>query len=395
MLKKAIVKVLPGVKKVELPTYTKDITGNIEPWDERDILFARTDLFFYFGTDSPEYKAYYKAHPEYLKYDNHVNNIPGLGKTGGVDIPMFESQFETVEKIASESFVDGETAPKKTVILPARASKKVKALARLIGADMVGIGPMHREWVYSHVGRSFGNRKGFQRWGTRINLSNHNSAIALGFRMDYDLIQTAPDFPVLLATARGYAIGAWVSIQLAQYIRGLGYSARAHHLYNYRVLAVPVAVDCGLGELSRAGFLITRELGPGLRLAAVTTDMPLAHDQPVDIGVQSFCESCKACADNCPSGAIPAGGKIESNGIRKWKLDEPKCYRYWHTAGTDCTLCMTTCPWTKPGNWFHKCMSLLASIKGPHQSLMVKADKLFYRKSKRMPYPDFIDPPEH
>ncbi|MCK5570630.1 MAG: hypothetical protein KAJ15_12985, partial [Spirochaetes bacterium] len=81
--------------------------------------------------------------------------------------------------------------------------------------------------------------------------------------------------------------------------------------------------------------------------------------------------------------------------IRKWKLDEPKCYRYWHTAGTDCTLCMTTCPWTKPGNWFHKCMSLLASIKGPHQSLMVKADKLFYRKSKRVPYPDFIDPPEH
>ncbi len=111
MLKKAIVKVLPGVKKVELPTYTKDITGSIEPWDERDILFARTDLLYHFGTDSPEYKTYYKAHPEYLKYDNHVNNIPGLGKTGGVDIPMFESQFEIVEKIASESFVEGETAP--------------------------------------------------------------------------------------------------------------------------------------------------------------------------------------------------------------------------------------------------------------------------------------------
>ena len=50
---------------------------------------------------------------------------------------MFESQFETIEKIASESFVDGETAPKKIVIPPARASKKVKALARLIGADSV------------------------------------------------------------------------------------------------------------------------------------------------------------------------------------------------------------------------------------------------------------------
>jgi len=391
-LRRAIIQAVSTTKEVDVPTYAKDIAGDVKPWDERDIVFARSDLFHYFGTDGPEYKAYYEAHPEYLEYDTQVNNIPGLGKTGGVDTPMFVAQFEAIGKIGFESCVDGQPAPHKAEIPPQRAASKVKALARLLGADLVRIGPLRQEWVYSHAGRSLGNKEGFPRWGTPIDLHHHTNAIALGFQMDYDLIQSAPDFPVLLATAKGYATGAWVSIQLAGYIRMLGYSARAHHLRNYQVLCVPIAVDSGLGELSRAGFLITKEFGLGVRLAVVTTDMPLAHDKPVDIAVQSFCESCKVCAENCPIGAIPMGDKVEFNGLRKWKLDEQKCYRYWHAVGTDCSLCMTTCPWTKPRNWFHKSMSLLATVRGPHQSLMVGADKLFYGKFEGAPRPDFIDP---
>ena len=255
-------------KKTGLPTYCKDITGNIKQWDERDVIFARTDLFRYFGTGSREFKTYYETHTDIKGYDTRVNNIPGLGKTGGVDTPMFEAQFETVSKIAPESFVDGEPCREKTAISQERASKKIKAMARLLGADLAGIGPLRQEWVYSHVGRSFGNRDGFQKWGLPVDLTGHSNVIALGFRMNYELIRHAPEFPILLATAGGYASGAWASIQLAQYIRMLGYSARAHHLYNYRVLAVPVAADCGLGELSRAGFLLTKEMGLGLRLAA-------------------------------------------------------------------------------------------------------------------------------
>ncbi len=369
-------------KKTDPPTYCKDITGNIKQWDERDVIFARTDLFRYFGTESREFKAYYEAHPDIKGYDTRVNNIPGLGKTGGVDTPMFEAQFETISKIAPESFVDGEPCRDKAVIPPESASKKIKAMARLLGADLAGTGPLRQEWVYSNAGRSFGDRDGFQKTGSPVDLTGHSNAIALGFRMNYELIQHAPDFPILLATAVGYARGAWVSIQLAQYIRMLGYSARAHHLYNYRVLAVPVAADCGLGELSRAGFLLTKEMGLGLRLAAVTTNMPLDHDSPVDIGAQSFCDSCRICADCCPSGAIPKGRKAKYNGVKKWKLDEKKCFMYWHTAGTDCGICMAVCPWTKPSSLFHRFMSSLASKKGPHQSLMAKADRLFYGKSR-------------
>jgi epoxyqueuosine reductase QueG len=174
-----------------------------------------------------------------------------------------------------------------------------------------------------------------------------------------------------------------------------GYSARAHHLNNYQVFGVPVAVDCGLGELSRAGYLLTKEFGLGLRLAVVTTDMPLAHDTPIDSGVQLYCNTCRVCAEACPIGAIPPGDKVESNGVRKWKLDEERCYRYWQAAGTDCGLCMIACPWIKPRTWFHRTMAELAAVPGPHQALMTQAHKLIYGKFQGAPRPGFIDPYGH
>lgn len=373
------------------PTYTRDIVGEIKQWDERDILFARGDLFRFFGTHAPQYKAYYKEHPEFLEYDRTVDNMGDLGRTGGIDGPMFEAQFMAARSVGPEAFVDGEPASQRADIPPGRAARKLKELALFLGADLVGIGPLRQEWVYSHAARSFGDRDGFAKWGTPVDLSSHATAIALGFEMDYNMLRSAPDFPVLLATAKGYGAGAWISIQLASYIRMLGYSARAHHMRNYRVIAVPVAVDCGLGELSRAGFLMTKKYGLGLRLAAVTTDMPLSHDRPLDIAAQSFCGTCKICAENCPVGAIPHGEKTEYNGVRKWKLDERKCYRYWHAVGTDCSLCMTTCPWTKPRNWLHRLMSSLAAVEGPQQSWMTKAEKIFYGKFKAAPRPGFME----
>jgi ferredoxin len=403
---RVIERILPGPRELDEPSYAHDIAGEIQRWDERDIVFARADLFRFFGSDSPQYRAYYRAHPEYLAYDTKVSQMRGLGRTGGVDTPMFAAQFDMMRKISTESFVTGplDVAVPRIEIPPARAALKVKSLARLLGADLVGIGPLRQQWVYSHVGRTRGDQRGYLPWGKPIDLSHHTHAIAMGFQMDYDLIQHAPDFPVLLATAKGYATGAWVSVQLAHYIRMVGYDARAHHFGNYQVLCVPIAVDCGLGELSRAGFLLTKEFGLGLRLAVVTTDMPMVHDKPVDIGVQSFCEQCKICAEQCPIGAIPMGDKVEVNGVKRWKLDEQKCYRYWHASGTDCGICMASCPWTKPPTLFHRVVGALATVKGPYQAWLAGADKLVAKApwiapskgrkgiEKARPRPEFIDP---
>lgn len=47
-------------------------------------------------------------------------------------------------------------------------------------------------------------------------------------------------------------------------------------------------MDAGLGELSRVGYLITKAFGPRVRLAAVTTNMPLVPDKPVDLGAEDL-----------------------------------------------------------------------------------------------------------
>jgi ferredoxin len=379
------------MKSVNEPTYTQDIVGKIQRVDERGIVFARNELFQYFGTENLQYKSFYQAHPDLLEEDRHVNKMPSINRSGGIDLPMFKAQFNLIEKIAREEFVDGFPSDPQINLSPERASEKIKALGKILGADLVGIGPLRQEWVYSYVGRSQGNASGRIPLSTPINLSHHTSAIALGFQMDSSLLDGAPDFPVQLATAKGYSMGAWSAVQLAEYIRQLGYSARAHHLYNYQVLAVPVAIDCGLGELARAGYLITPQFGLAVRLSIVTTSMPLAFDQPIDIAAQSFCKQCKICAQSCPVGAIPEGEKKEHNGILKWKLDERKCWHYWHTVGTNCGICMASCPWNNAGRGgLHRLVAKLASIPGPHQYLMAQSHLLLNGKYHSLPPPDFL-----
>ena len=65
---------------------------------------------------------------------------------------------------------------------------------------------------------------------------------------------------------------------------------------NDSALAIPLAVQAGLGEVGRHSLLITREYGPRLRLGKSFTDMPLEIDEPVRLGVKEFCDICQRCS---------------------------------------------------------------------------------------------------
>jgi ferredoxin-NADP reductase/ferredoxin len=104
--------------------------------------------------------------------------------------------------------------------------------------------------------------------------------------------------------------------------------------------------------VSRIGEVILNPyLGPRLKSGSVTTDMPMAHDRPIDFGLQRFCQSCNKCARECPSGAITAGPKLMYNGYEIYKSDAEKCARYRITnqGGGMCGRCMKTCPWNLEG----------------------------------------------
>ena len=107
---------------------------------------------------------------------------------------------------------------------------------------------------------------------------------------------------------RSYSATALISCMLADYIRRLGYSARAHHSMDYKVVVPPILMMAGLGEICRIGGIVLHPfMGPRFKAAVVTTDLPLHPDRPIDFGLQDFCDACKKCARECPSGSITDG----------------------------------------------------------------------------------------
>jgi ferredoxin-NADP reductase/ferredoxin len=132
----------------------------------------------------------------------------------------------------------------------------------------------------------------------------------------------------------------------------MGYSAKAHTVMDGDVLQPPLLLLSGLGEVSRIGEVILNPfLGPRLKSGTITTDLPLAHDKPINFGLQEFCNSCNKCARECPAGAITAGPKTMFNGYEIWKSDSQKCtsYRLTNLGGAMCGRCMKTCPWNLEG----------------------------------------------
>ncbi len=170
--------------------------------------------------------------------------------------------------------------------------------------------------------------------------------------MDQALIDTVPSALSGAATGLGYSHDALVVLALAQFIRNLGYNAVAS--MNDSSLAIPMAIQAGLGEYGRNGLLINPRHGPAIRLGKVFTDMPLQTDSPVSFGVREFCQQCRRCSSGCPVNAVDAGEPSTQihnisniKGVSKWTVDGEKCFAYWAKQNTDCAICIRVCPFNR------------------------------------------------
>jgi len=279
------------------------------------------------------------------------------------------------------SVAEGPLNPKQVPVKDtARMSAHIKEVAKFFGARLVGICELQPHHVYSNRGLRIDARKG--RWGEPITL-DHKYAISIAHEMDYERLRYSPSFIDGAEVGFGYLESAKTATSLACYIRELGYPAMAHFHVSERVLHVPIAVQAGLGELARNNCLITKELGPRLRLATVTTDLPLAIDSPIDIGVQSLCNECDKCARLCPSQCLPKGPKQVERGYSHWVTDNDKCITYWNAdrdKWNDCARCITVCPWNKPDRWWLRA-AVWAVPKGRlARKLLLRVDNLFWSK---------------
>ena len=237
---------------------------------------------------------------------------------------------------------DGDHAAESRPIDPQVAADLIKATSYFLGADAVGISRCP-EWAwYSHDAN-----------GEEIT-PPHDQAISMVIDQGYETMEgsSGDDWIAVAQSMRAYLRFSLLGGVIAKQIRNLGYLAKAHTVMDGEVLQPPLLLLAGLGEVSRIGEVILNPyLGPRLKSGAITTNLPMAHDKPIDFGLQSFCESCNKCARECPSGAITAGPKLMFNGYEIWKSDSQKCttYRMTTPGGAMCGRCMKTCPWNLEG----------------------------------------------
>ena len=227
-------------------------------------------------------------------------------------------------------------------------SRHIKNTAYFLRADMVGICKLPQYAVYTH------NYRG----GQPVEL-NHKYAIVIVIDQDSNTSEafSGHDWISNSMSMMSYSQSGFIACTLAYYLRLLGYPARAHYALNYQVVLPPLLLWAGLGEMSRIGDIVVNPfIGPRFKAAVVTTDLPLEVDKPIDFGLQDFCDKCKKCARECPSGAISSGEKVMHNGYEKWPIDVAKCtsMRVGNKKGSGCGTCMKVCPWNKPFTPFHR-----------------------------------------
>lgn len=309
--------------------------------DERDVMFSRSN----YTRGTPEYEDYYKRNPENKDIDDSIRSKPNLCSPGTmsydpINSPMAESAFMFLSDIKNLSEVNPN--PNKVEIAPKVITERIKGYTKFYGANLVGITKMKDYHYYSHRGRHVEN------YGEEITSKDmHTYGIVFAVEMDKEMINRSPMVSEIIATSKAYVDVSVIGMVLSYYISSLGYEARNHMDANYLVVCPLVAKDAGLGEIGRNGILTTREYGSRVRLGIVTTNLPLIEDDSIDFGLEDFCDICNNCSRTCPGKAIPKEDKPLVHDVNRWQINQEQCYDRWRSLGTDCGICISSCPFSQ------------------------------------------------
>lgn len=355
-----------------------EITPDFQPFDQPNDMFSR-------GFWDPKFatRVTMKFFRSFVKPGERARDEDGFTQT---DFALRNGPWVVTESFAEmhkaqgrrDGFTDDFTPhlpprvdPVETP--PGEASRQIKKVAKIYGADLCGITHYDPRWTYR------------SKFSARTQQSKPmdlpegiTGVIVLGKAMEYDIIRMSPSATASTGPAAGYSEDAITLLALAQFIRSLGYKAIATQ--NDTNLAIPYAIQAGLGEYGRNGLCITKDYGPRVRFGRILTNMPMAFDTPKPFGVEKTCEICRRCANNCPPQAIDHGppstytyNRSNIPGIKKWTTDGEKCFKFWVSRGTDCANCIRTCPYNKDTSKFVPRM-IRWSLGTPLRGLALKLD---------------------
>ncbi len=316
-----------------------------ERFDERDTMFARMALV----PGTPQHQDYYSRNPRLQPADDRFRTMPRLLQPGGnfydPEIArQAEESFRAIDEIEVEESLVREWSER------LRSSRNptsvLKKLLRSQGAVASGCTALDEMFVYTHKGRHP------EDYGRPVEL-DHPSVVVFLVEMDFDEMRRAPKAETIRESARQYYHAARISKVLAEVLRAAGFAAKAQFDAHYDLILPPLAVAAGLGELGRNNILIADRFGSRVRIGAVTTDCPVKYDKPISLGAAALCEVCMKCAENCPSRSLSLSERVVVRGVEKWPTRVEACYAYWRRVGTDCGVCMASCPFSHRDNAFH------------------------------------------
>jgi len=355
--------------------------------DERDNVGSRKRLQL--GTE--EYKRYYEKFPELEEEDKIRREVERVGGIvdGGYrpNMAMSRASFKLPYFMTPIAYATPLDDIDPQILTAEKATMIVKNLAQHLGAKLVGVCKVDPMCIYSH---SRTTRQ--DKWtinGEEVDYPPY--AIVMATEMNHEHVNSAPHTPTAAETANQYANGAYISTVIAHWFSGMGYTGIAEHTGHYDAVLPPLAVQAGLGEVGRNGYLITPGMGGRVRLCAVLTDMPLVMDKPRDMGVEEFCRNCMKCAKTCPSKSISEGEMVIHRGVEKWKVNGDTCSDYWDVVGTDCAICMAICPFSRPNTPIHTAVRWF--VKHSHfapRFFPIFDDLLYGTKWKPKPVSDWL-----
>lgn len=338
-----------------------DIQADFERFHQKNDVFRRSWWDLRIRTDKAQrfYRTYREPLKTWRKADGFTQKDYALRNASWHVSDLFTEMKEGEDRREgfSDAFSLQRESAKAQIDLgsPAQAAKEIKQVASAFGAGMVGITHYDERWEYA---TKYSDMSGTEREPEIPSSLKH--VIVVAQPMDYQWIKTVPSALSGAATGLGYSHDALVVLSVTQYIRNLGYQAIGS--MNDSSLAIPYAIQAGLGEYGRNGLLITPKFGPRIRLGKIYTDLPLAEDQPIEFGVKNFCQICRRCTEACPVKAIsaeaPSSARYnQSNikGVKKWSVDGEKCFSFWANQNSDCSICIRVCPYNKDySKWWNR-----------------------------------------
>ena len=206
-------------------------------------------------------------------------------------------------------------------------TEEIKAKALELGFAVVGMTSYDNRYTYVSK----------RKW-----VKNFPNAICLAMEQPYEETQTIPSEPAEAAVFATYRREGAAGLELADYIRSLGYRAQVHSPNDPGSAVIPMFVAAGIGQQGAMGYLLSPHFGSRHRLMIITTDALVTHGEPVDYGIQAFCTICQVCVNRCPGRALTRD-KVWWRGVEKFKIVAKRC-RPVMARYAACGVCMKVCP---------------------------------------------------